>query len=573
MMRRALLSTPEGANGMSFSARCLPAVLVALLSLPVILCAQSAGQSTPQTIKAPRGGTVSGRVTIKDKGVPGVAVGLRKGNLDNPYEPFLRATTDQDGFYRVTNVPAGVYEIAPSAPAYIVADSNNSRNKTVVVGEDENVDGMNFSLVRGGVITGKIIDADGRPVIQQPVNLFSVEVFNEQTPQRPVYPGRTALTDDRGVYRMYGLRAGRYKVATGRSENTFGGNYGRSRTTYKQVFHPDVTEEPKAAVIEVTEGSEAANIDIKLGAAMETFSVSGRVIDGEKGLSVPNARFGIQRLAGDRPEFTGTSVVSDAQGEFLIDNLIPGKYTIFMFQSISVEMRADSFTFDVIDRDVTGVVVKLVKGASVAGVIVLENEDKAVMQKLQQLQLRAFVMAQGGAGYSQGSTSKIAADGTFRLPGLPAGIVNLALTSTMGGLPPKGFAISRIERDGVVTPRVEIKEGEQITGLRVIATFGSATIRGVVKFENGELPAGAQLFVRLVKPNQPGPGFGFRPPPVDPRGHFLIEGIPAGDYELVVNVPSVAGSRPRAVKKEVSVQDGVVTDVTITIDLSDRDKP
>jgi len=567
MMRRALLSTPEGANGMNFSVRCLPAVLFAVLSLPVIVCAQS---TTTQVAKAPRG-TVSGRVTIKDKGVPGVAVGLRKSELNNPYEQFLRATTDQDGFYRVTNVPAGVYEIAPSAPAYIIADSNNSRNKAVVVGEDENVEGINFSLVRGGVITGKIIDAEGRPVIQQEVNLFGVEVFNEQTPQRPVYPSRTVITDDRGVYRVYGLRPGRYKVATGRGENTFSGNFGRSRKSYKQVFHPDVTEEPKATVIEVSEGSEAANVDIKLGAAMETFSASGRVIDGEKGVPVPNARFALQRLAGDRPQFVGTSVVSDAQGEFLVDNLIPGKYTIFMFQDVSTEMRADSFSFDVIDQDVTGVVVKLVKGASLAGVVVLENEDKAVMQKLQQLQLRAFVMAQGGSGYSQGSTSKIAPDGTFRLPGLPAATVNLALTSTMGGLPPKGFAISRIERDGVVIPRLEVKEGEQIAGLRVIATFGSATIRGVVKFENGELSPGAQLFVRLVKPNQPGPGFGFRPPPVDPRGHFLIEGIPAGDYELLVNVPSVGGSRPRTVKREVSVQDGVVTDVTI--DLSDRDRP
>ena len=553
---------------MSFSARCLPAVLVAIISLPVVLCAQS----TKQAIKAPRG-TVSGRVTIKDKGVPGVAVGLRKSDFNNPYESFLRATTDPDGFYRITNVPAGAYEIAPSAPAYIIADSNNSQDKTVVVGEDENVEGINFSLVRGGVVTGKVIDAEGRPVIQQQVNLFSVESFNQQTPQRPVYASRNAITDDRGIYRMYGLRPGRYKVATGRGENTFSGNFGRSRTSYKQVFHPDVTEEPKATVIEVSEGSEAANVDIKLGAAMETFSVSGRVIDGEKGLPVPNARFGLQRLAGERTEFVGTSVVSDAQGEFLIDNLIPGKYTIFMFQNVSTELRADSFSFDVIDQDVTGVVVKLVKGASLAGVVVLESEDKAVLQKLQQLQLRAYVMVQGVSSYSQGSTSPIAADGTFRLPGLSAGTANLVLNSTMGGMPPKGFAISRIERDGVVTPRVEVKEGEQIAGLRVFVTFGSATIRGVVKFENGELPPGAQLYVRLMKPNQPGPGFGFRPPPVDSRGHFLMEGIPGGDYELIVQVPSIAGSRPRTVKRDVSVQDGVVTDVTITIDLSSPQNP
>ena len=89
----------------------------------------------------------------------------------NPFEPYLKATTDHDGFYRIANVPPGSYEVAPSAPAFR-ATSDNQRAKTVVVGEDENVEGINFSLVRGGVITGKVTDADGRPVILQQVNFF-----------------------------------------------------------------------------------------------------------------------------------------------------------------------------------------------------------------------------------------------------------------------------------------------------------------------------------------------------------------------------------------------------------------
>ncbi len=59
---------------MSFSARYVPAVLFTLFSLAATLFAQ-----TPNTAagKAPRG-SVSGRVTIKDKGAGGVAVSLRK---------------------------------------------------------------------------------------------------------------------------------------------------------------------------------------------------------------------------------------------------------------------------------------------------------------------------------------------------------------------------------------------------------------------------------------------------------------------------------------------------------------
>ena len=131
---------------MSFSARYVPAVLLTVFSLAVTLSAQS---TTVPAAKAPRG-SVSGRVTIKDKGAAGVAVSLRKNEM-NPYEQYLKATTDHDGFYRIANVPAGSYEVMPSAPAFVLAEQ---RTKAVVIGEDDTVENINFALVRGGVITG-----------------------------------------------------------------------------------------------------------------------------------------------------------------------------------------------------------------------------------------------------------------------------------------------------------------------------------------------------------------------------------------------------------------------------------
>jgi protocatechuate 3,4-dioxygenase beta subunit len=553
---------------MSFSARYVFAILFVIFSMAVVICAQS---TTAQTSKAPRG-TVSGRITIKDKGAPGVAVGLRKNEMGVLDQSFLRATTDHDGVYRITNVPPGAYEVTPSAPAYVLVDSNGGRGKSVIVGDDENVDGINFSLVRGGVVTGKVTDADGRPVIAQQINLFQADVFDRQGPDRTVFATASAQTDDRGIYRAFGLRSGRYKVATGRSEDTFTGNYMPTRTTYRQVFHPDVTEHSKATIIEVTEGSEANNVDIKLGAVIQTFSVSGRVMDGEKGLPVPNIRFGLQRMVAERPEFMGSSLLSNAQGEFFAEGLIPGKYGIYMFQNISTEMRAEAFSFDIVDQDLTGVIIKLTKGASLSGVFVLESEDKAAFEQLQKLQVRAFVAVKGSSGFGQSSVSQIAADGGFRLAGLPGGTANLSLGAVNAPVV-KGFTISRIERDGVVMPRgVEVKEGENLTGLRVFVAFGNAIIRGVVKLENGSLPPGMMMFVRVSKPGETGPG-GIRPAQVDARGHFLMEGIPPGMYELTVMVPGLPGSPPRRVKQDVSVQNGVTTDVVLTVDLSSPPKP
>src|SRR5690242_9839449 len=97
---------------MSFSTPCLSAVLLTILSLSGSLCAQST--TAPATKVSP--GSISGRVTIKDKGVPGVAIGLRKGDVYTPFEGYQRTNTDQDGFYRLANVAPGAYSVVVAAP-------------------------------------------------------------------------------------------------------------------------------------------------------------------------------------------------------------------------------------------------------------------------------------------------------------------------------------------------------------------------------------------------------------------------------------------------------------------------
>jgi protocatechuate 3,4-dioxygenase beta subunit len=559
---------------MSSSTRFSAVVLLTLLFVPVCLHAQT---QTKLPAKTPRG-TVSGRVTIKDKPAPGITVGMRQTMGIFPLEKSFRAVTDQEGVYRITNVPAGSYDITTAAPAYVSVDANNPRGKNVIVGEDENIENINFSLVRGGVITGKITDSDGRPLVHQHVNVFRASDFQQQQQQQPArqaFPAGSVQTDDRGIYRLFGLAAGRYKVASGRSDETGSSNYYEpSRVVYKQVFHPNETDQTKATIIEVREGSEANNIDIAMGAAIQTFNVSGRVIDAESGSPLPNIRFAFQRRVAERYEFSDLSAVSNLQGNFTAEGLTPGKYGIMMFGNQNQEMRAEAMTFDVVDSDVTGVTIRMIKGGSISGVVVLEPEDKRAFAKLVEFQLRAFVTAAPSTNSSSGSSifSPIGPDGSFRLPGLSPGQVNFWLMAPFGGTQPKGFTVLRVEHNGAVSPRgIELKESEQLTGVRIVMAYGTASIHGTVKIENGTQPEGGRMVVRLMRPGTPPAQIANST--VDARNQFLLEGIPPGVYEISIMVFS-PNNRPQvAAKREISVQDGVVNEVSMTVDLTQPPKP
>jgi len=537
----------------------------AALALITVFCfAQTLSAQTPAkqpAAKTPRG-SVSGRITIKDKPAPGVLVGLRRYDGMNPFEALPKAFTDPDGVYHITNVAAGSYHVIPTVPAY-VSSTSDYNVLPVVVNEDENIEGVNFSLVRGGVITGKVTDADGRPIIQLPVDIFRADLIDRQAQVRQVYPVNSGMTDDRGIYRVYGLMPGKYKVAAGRSDEFTGSFTIAQDRTFRQVFHPDVSDSAKATIIVVTEGSEAKDIDISLGRAMQTFSVSGHVINNETGLPVPNVRYGLTRIIGERSDYVNRGIAANERGDFITEGLLPGKYAIVQYSDQANELRLETTGFDVVDQDVTDLAIKLAKGANISGVVILESDDKAARSKLAELQLRGFISV--AAGYGSSFSSIIAADGGFHFGGLANGALNISLTEKNMPFPPKGFAISRIEREGVTVPRLEVKDGESITGVKVFVSYGTASLRGVITVENGTVSPNTRFFVRITKAGEANSNI--RPPQVDARGHFLIEGLPAGVYDVSASMTSAAG-RLKPVKQTVTLTDGVVTDVELTIDLT-----
>jgi hypothetical protein len=524
-------------------------------------------QTTPQTriAKAPTG-SISGRVTIRGKGKAGIVIGLRAGELGSQQGSALKGTTDEQGNYRISDVPGGNYLVAPIAPAFVMSDLNSfgERGKTLLLAEGESVEGIDFSLVRGGVITGKVTTADNRPVIEERVYLIPVDPAANQRGQG--FQPSGFATDDRGIYRMFGLAAGRYKVAVGQSEDRSYISGGAGRPYYKQTFHPDVSDISKATIVEVTEGSETANVDLNLGRMTQTYAVSGRILDGETEQPLGNVRLGVQLVVNSqRRSFGNSNTTTNKQGEFKLENLAPGKYGFFVFPQPESSLRLHDVPFEIIDRDVEGVVVKTAKSATLSGSIALENsDDKALFAKLLKLRIDAYVESEGPSFGHRGS---INADGSFRITGLETGKARLSLGS-QDRESLKGFSISRVEREG--TPQTEdivIREGEDIHGVRIVVSFGSASIRGVVKVENGTLPADARVFIRATKVGETNPGM--RPPHVDARGHFIFEGLSGGTYDLVASVftPGRQRGPPPSTSLQVIAPEGEVTEVTITVNL------
>lgn len=537
----------------------VPSVRRAIASVLFILAAAISSQSQVAPSKS---ATISGKVTLKTKALAGIVVTAR--NSDAPIRNRFRATTDQNGNYRITNLPAGTYQVLPLAPGLVPTTELFQRQ--LVLQEGDLVEDVNFSMARGGAITGKITDADGRPVVEEEIFVQEAVGPNADIP----YLNHNIRTDDRGVYRAFGLRAGKYKVFVGRDERRLPDDDGAG--FYPQTFYPSVTDADKATVVEVTEGGESSDIDITMGRAVTTFKVTGRIVDGETGKPVPNIRYGIFQSTSD---FAGNSVSvnnSNANGDFKFEGVLPGIYSVFIASRQNIDVYAEPVQFEVVDRDVTGLVVKTVKAVSVSGVVVIEGtEDPAAIAKMGNLFVTAMSTPRQGQ-VQRGHSEAVAPNGSFTINGLAPGVLHIAVSSSsFGGN--RSIALERIERDGIAqSAGLSIKDGEHITGLRLVAKLLTATIRGQVKFEDGEIPANARFGIWINRLDETGPSrrvtYSGSSPEIDSRGKFLIEGLGGGTYEI--NIAVFEGDRSfsdKTFKQQVTIADNSVNEVTVTIKL------
>jgi len=527
-------------------------IVYILLLLSTVVSAQS-----QSAVDKAATSTISGKVTVAGKGVSGVVVGLIISDQfrSNVRPTRFRATTDEDGNYRLTNVPPGTYDVIPASPIYIASDGR----KSLVVGKNETVENIDIALERGGVITGKVTDADGRPVIEETINVSAAAAW-----QRLPY-FREVRTDDRGIYRAYGVPAGSYKVSAGGGTNsTFGSR--RPEGRHQRTYHPSAVDPAAATVIDVSDGSEATNVDITFGGPARTFSARGRIIDSDTDQPVPNTPVGAQRSWEHGISSMGGLAESNKDGEFKVENLAPGKYAAYSEPPADSGRYSEAVPFEVTDRDVEGLLIKTSRGASASGVVILEGTDDArVRASLVGGPIVGHIV-EGHIGRSDPSAT-INTDGSFRITGLAPGRLMLQPQ------PRERFRLIRLERDGMVYPRgVEIKEREQLTGLRVVVGHANGAIRGVIRLASGsELPATARFSVIVRRTEDLVPGIYGSTVQADARGHFRVEGLFPGTYEIAVrvfiNAPPAQQPRIPPTRQTVVVTNGAVADVAFTLQM------
>ncbi|MBK6799516.1 MAG: carboxypeptidase regulatory-like domain-containing protein [Acidobacteria bacterium] len=568
-----------------------------LLLMVLMLSAMTAAvsQASMQAPLQPGTASLSGQIKIGGSGFPGAVVSLmgvagQPGQANRPggppQPPAGQALTDAEGRYQIGNLIAGSYRISVSAPGYILSSSA----QTIQVGEGQAVRSVDMTLAKGSVITGKVTGNGTRPLIGEPVTLIPVDDTGKPRQMRLPGSAMNSRTDDRGIYRIYGLPGGRYQLSVGRGDGRGPGN---ASSMWQRTFYPDATDPEGAQILALDEGQELTGIDINI-ASRNTYAIEGRVIDADTGSPIPGVLIGHTKTAASRNNRPNqpnnrqpqqqvieqaTDSSSNEAGEYRIEGLTAGKFTVYAVRDRSgiSEYYSDPVPVDLASSDATGIEIRLKRGATIIGSVVFDNPaDPRVQANLSNMVIRAVSRpdgqaARGGGGGAGGAiTAQPGPNGAFKLSGLSPGLVTLTLVDRNARGGPSGLTLLRIERDGAdVQAGLQVGPGEQVGRVRLIATYGNATLRGMVRIDGGTLPPQMRLSVtaRRTDAGEVINDRGARNVPVDQSGRFQIDQLVAGTYEIRLQVPGAG--RNATTPQTVTLVSGAVQNVILPLNVAE----
>jgi hypothetical protein len=497
-----------------------------------------------------RTGIITGRVVTEDGSeLPGVTVTLTPVAADRraiSRGSQNQTSTDEDGNFKFTGLAPYVYSVsASSVKGYVsspVPVSERQDSGYHRIGAN-----VTITMIKGGAITGRVTNALGEPVIGVQVNAAMARGA-EGNPDRGG-SSRSDFTDDRGVYRIYGLSPGTYVVFTRKSFHPFPSPYDKDGPTY----YPSSTRET-AAEITVTSGGEASGVDIRYRGD-RGHAVSGAMSG--SGLGSPSVSIMIALTN------TVTGVVrSDAdffRERFAIYAVTDGEYeiTVRWILASNEEIIASAPRRVVVKgADVGGIELKLLPLGVIAGKFALEATPVVCESKRKWSLEETLLAIRPGAKSEEtthvrnrtvvnGLTEKgeftvyyLAADHYFLEPRLPnenwyvKAITAPASTSasTNTGVAARGALSADISRNGIM-----LKAGEKITGVVATIAEGAAGLSGKVipVAEGSRLPARLRIHLIPAEARAADEVLRYAEAYARSDGSFLLSNLAPGKYWLI----------------------------------------
>jgi len=278
---------------------------------------------------------IRGRILAADTGQP-----LRKARV-RAISPELRenrlTTTDRDGVYELIELPAGRYQLTASKGSFVQLQYGQTRpfeaGKPIEVADGQTLEKMNFSLPRGSLIVGRVIDEFGEPATDVQASALRYQFV--QGRRQLVPPGRTVTTNDIGEYRVSGLPPGEYFLAASPRGMGFGGpgiasttGHGGGTPTTTTTYSPGTADQAGAQAITVAAGAEVSNIVFMLQ-SVPAYRVSGIVVD-ENGAPIAHAMVMLMNDPRSGTMFIGPggNAQTGDDGRFSIGDVTPGAYRL-----------------------------------------------------------------------------------------------------------------------------------------------------------------------------------------------------------------------------------------------------
>jgi uncharacterized GH25 family protein len=516
----------------------------------LVLASASAAQvpvsrSGKSTEKQPATCSVTGQVVTAAEGAPlkSAQVVLIQEDATSHAQAFS-ATTDSDGRFEIRKIASGRYSFLASHSGYITQYYQarglySGTSLTFVPGQE--IDGALFRLTRGAVITGRIVDESGEPMTKVTVaslRKLSAKETEGSTPRigrDQLQAASTAITDDRGEFRIFDLRPGEYYVqaASGSfgigDEDALGwlvrANLG---SPYAPVYYPGVIQLDQAQAFVLAAGEEVrAEFAMR---QVKTVQVAGRIVASD-GKAATGTFVWVSPSDGDGWS-DQPSATTDAKGNFTIKGVVPGSYIINAQQRDPETLQLARQKLEVGNENIDSVLLAFGQGTNISGRLV--GAGPGIPARVQILLEPVHEGEMPGLGSAQSKP-----DGSFQMLGVPDGDYALRVYGMEQGWYVRS---ARLGGEDVLEKGLQLEKGASGGTLEIVLSSSGAQLEGTVT--DHDKPAGGAEVVAKPEPETPYNRMRSRSTTTDQNGHFTFRTLPPGKYRVTAKLPSASPDTP-----------------------------